>query len=351
MTDPSYEHNAPGTRTASLCLYAIALAVALHFSIDYLNLTFPMIAFNPYVHGQIGPPFRYRILVAWIYRGFAAIMGGHRLPHLIAPFDSQQGWFLVLLCTASLMVAVYATGQAIRSVTGSSRYRWLSLLVLEMAYFNYILPPHRALFYPYDLPALAFFAVLTWLALEARYLWFAIVFVPATMNRETAIYALLLFLLLNIGRQPAAKLLAYGAGLTAVFAGIKYALYVLLHQSCQGCPALAENQLGYNLRQLANPVFWVAAASVFAYAWVALFPLWKHIDTRLRRSFTVLIWLWTVPMFLVAILRELRVFAELSPFLIVLLANGLSGYLASRNGRVVGRPAGQAPPQPESFLT
>ena len=315
--------------------FLLALIISCHFSVSYMQSTVPMIPLVPYLHIYISTPYAYRVLTALLYRPF--VFTTHLLhihfPHLNPPVDSLENWYMVLLIIASLLTAVYCTAAAAERVTGDRRWRWIALAQFLCCYFNFTLVLNRNLLYPYDLPAFALFSVLTCLAIFGNFWLFAIVWIPAILAKETAVFAILILFLLHVSRTNWSGLVLYASGLLAIFAAIKYLLYRWLYHPCPGCPVIGLDKLRYNAGQLFNPLFWMSFLSMFGYLWVALVLLWPWVSRRFRYTFAITFACWFVVMFRFGILREVRLFAELSTLLLIVIAQGAHKWLMSRESR------------------
>ncbi|MBT9331359.1 hypothetical protein [Paracidobacterium acidisoli] len=322
---PPLSEKSRTSRRSEIAFFLLTVAVSLHFALDYVRLTNPMIGLEDYLHLQIDTPFRYRILPQLLYRVWAYVIAHLHihLPSLNPPVDSPDNWFMVLLAAASVIGAVYFTAHAIRHITGTSRYKWLSFALVLCAYFDYTLVLNRNLFYPYDLPTLFFFSALTCFAVTGNYWLFALTFIPAELTKETVVIAILIFFLLQIRQDNWKKVVSYCAFLSVLFVIIKYLLFRELYQPCAHCGNLMQNQLRSNLSQLVNPLFWISIFSVFAYLWVAVVALWPWISQRMRYTFAITAAAWGLLMFGAGILREIRIFSELSALLVVVIASGL----------------------------
>jgi hypothetical protein len=328
---PKINSSSAGIRQRIL-FFTLILAISLHFSLGYLKTTTQMVKLDPYLRLDVDTPFRYRILPALIYQGYRYLIErlGVSPPSLNPPLNSPGNWYMILLATASLVGATYVLANAIQHVVDAVEYRWLALLLPFCCYFNYVLVLNRNVFYPYDLPALFFFTLLTYLALIGRYWLFALAFVPAVLTKETAVVGVLLFFLLQARKHNWQRVVAYCFTLLLIFAGTKYVLYMVLNRPCRACAGLVENHLSENLVQLVNPLFWVSIVSLFAYLWIGLALLWAWIAPRLRYAFLITAGIWTLIMLAVGLIREIRVFSELSALLIVLIGSGLHRWLLGR---------------------
>jgi hypothetical protein len=309
----------------------LTFAISAHFAVSYLSMTTPMVELGSYLKLEVRTPFIYRIFPYFLYRAFDYVVNilHLHLPVLNPPFNSEQNWFMILLTIASMVTAVLFTARSLQRVTGQAQSRWLALLVILCAYFDQTLVLNRNQFYPYDIPSLAAFAGLTFFAISGNYLLFGLWFIPAMLTKETAVFGILLFFLFNFRRDRWRGLTLYCVAMGGLALAIKYLLYRILYHPCPACPILGENHFYYNLTQLVNPLFWVSIASTFAYLWVLLAFLWKKSDRRLKYSFLCVFAVWLLLLFKTTILRELRLFSDLSIPFVVTLGSGIMVWLAT----------------------
>ena len=314
------------TLTPSQLFHLLVIDMALHFSLIYYADPGKVIKLHDYVDGSATTPFIFRILPYLLYCGFEQVLGlfHAHMPVLPHPFLDDESWFTILLNALGVIVAVEVTAVIIKQVTHSDRMRWLSLAIFPCIYFNSLLAINRNLFYTYDMSSLAFFTILLWAGLNKRYLIFLLTLVPAMVNKETAIMAIPLTLFLNWKKEDAKKLLAFCFLAGALALAVKYTVVSLVPHYFHVEREIFSNKLYENARQIVNPLAWISMPSIFGYMWIPLILVWRNIAPRLRYSFAMIAFLWLIVMIPVGVIRELRIFSELSSFLIVALASGLA---------------------------
>lgn len=328
-------------RPRNWSLTAVCVLVSAHFSIAYVTMTHPMVAFPPYAQldGKNGP-FAYRMLPALLWK--ACLFLFHpihqyfphaRLPHLNPPFSSNEDWFVTLLTFFSMLGTLSISRRLLRAIDSRRAFEWLALAMAYAAYFDLILVLNRNLYYPYDLTALFFFTALTFLAYQGRARWFAAVLICAMVNKETAIMAIPVYFGLQYGRRPHKRLFALCAIFSILALATRLGQWAYLRSLCSGCSHQMENHLSGNLHQFGNPLFWVSILSTFGFAYVASFFLWRYIPAHVRRTVIVVFLLWSAAMLYAGILREVRIFSELSALLFLANALGLHHWLAKRSPR------------------
>ncbi len=89
---------------------------------------------------------------------------------------------------------------------------------------------------------------------------------------------------------------------------------------------IAQNQIGRNMQQLVNPLFWVAEFAVFGFAYIALFFFWRYVPRQVRATAMAVSGLWLLAMLGTGVLREVRIFSELSALLLLVIALGVQGW-------------------------
>jgi hypothetical protein len=101
---------------------------------------------------------------------------------------------------------------------------------------------------------------------------------------------------------------------------------------------MVQDQVSENLRQLLNPLFWLSVSSVFGYGYVAVLLFWRDIPKRIRVT-TVLVFAgWIAAISVFGVVREIRIFSELSVLLLLAAALGVHGWLEKRQLNAIVAP-------------
>jgi hypothetical protein len=316
-------------------LNVVCVLMSIHFTIAYVTLTRAMVPLQAYEDlSKAGGPFPYRMLVALLWRGCVTLLApihshfpGLHMPALNAPFDSNEDWFVCILTFLAMLGTLTIARRMVRAIDQRWGMEWIALGIGYCAYFDTMLVLNRNLYYPYDILALFFFTALTYLAYIGRPIAFAFVLVPAMVNKETAALAVLLYFGLHVTRHSIARMLAicFAFGLETIV--IRLAERHYLNSLCFGCATAPQYQLPMNLRQLVNPLFWASALAVFGYAYVAAILCWRFVPMRVRRTSLLLGGLWTITMMITGVMREIRIFSELSAVLLLVITMGVHGRL------------------------
>lgn len=325
-------------------LTAVCVLLSAHFAIAYNTLTLAMVPFDGYkdLNGRSGP-FAYRMLPALLWKAVVfALAPLHRrfprlhMPSLNRPFTSNEDWFVVLLTFAAMLGTLLIARRLLRRINAHWGFEWMALGMGYAAYCDTMVVLNRNLYHPYNITAVFFFMLLVYLAYSDRPAAFTLVLIPAALNKETAAMAVLVYLGLHYGRHPLRRLMTMGAGMGAVVVAIRLAEQAYIQHICPACHGMLEDQVAGNLRQTADPLFWLSELSVFGFAYVAAILFWKYVPKQLRiTSFGVYV-LWVTAMCFAGVLREVRIFSELSALLLLVVGTGVHGWLEVRRPEVVG---------------
>jgi hypothetical protein len=321
--------------------------ISAHFAIAHVTKTALLFTFARYKrldsHMEI---YETRMLPALIWRlcnriyvPLHARFAWMHVPIMHPPFDSGDNWFQVLLSFVAMLGTLLVARRLVRAVIGPEgdpALEWLALGMAYAAYFDTSLILIRNLFYPYDIPALFFFTLLILFAVKDRPVLFTLTLIPAMLNKETAIMAILVYFGLQYGRRPLTKLLAITGCMAAVALAVHFGDLQYLRHICPHCNFSSQNQIAENMRQLPNPLFYVSEASLFGYAYVPLIIFWRYIPERYWKTSVVVGAIWFAGMFLVGVLREVRIFSELSGLVLLMAAGALNNWETSRHESAVG---------------
>jgi hypothetical protein len=298
-----------------------------------------MVAFGPYKDiNHLRGPFAFRMLPAMVWKFVAYVAARlHRgfprlhLPQLNPPFDSYDNWFLVFLTFGAMLGTLFVARRLVRDIGGRGGAEWLALGMAYAAYFDTILVLNRNLFYPYDVTALFFFTALSYLAYRGKPLSFALLLLPAMLNKETAAMAIFLYFGFHVNRRNLHKVIGLCTAFGLETIAIRFGQSCYLNARCAGCAGPPEHHLGMNLRQMANPLFWAAFPAVYGFAWVAALIFWRFVPVRTRRTVGGLFAAWFLVMVVTGVIREIRIFSELSAPLLIVIAEGVSAWRTEKN--------------------
>ncbi len=292
----------------------------------YLWLTRPYVNTFLYERGQERMPFQGRCLMMLPLR-FAHSSTALRMAGKL--FAISHFWFPrpvvpEVLVQAVINVSCLALTGVLttRIYQASSRRRLLTPLVypLVLAAFaaTYLLHTVQNFRFVYDLPSLAFFtSALYLLYFRRHWAWFVALFVVATINRETTLLLLPVYMIDHAFQHGQIRLKRF-VQLQSLAVVIPLALFwigweVLIRHHFAANRSEFYPRLNWNIKSLLLPHAWPQMLSACGYLLPFALIMRRRIpDPRLRA------WLWLVPIWLVfmfsyGILIETRVFGELIP--------------------------------------
>jgi hypothetical protein len=308
---------------------AVYVLATIQFVWCYLWITRPYVSTALYEQGRERMPFQGRVLMMlplrWASHIWTLPWIGHLLsrwhfwfPKSVAPEVLVQA-FIDVLC---LLAAGWFTT---RIYEASSRRRIITPIVyplfLAVCATTYVFHTVQNFRFVYDLPSLAFFgAAMYLLYMRSHWVWFAALFIVATINRETTLLLLPLYALngaVNDGRFHWRDTLRLQTIALVVPLAIFWGSWQLFihHHFAHNVSELSP-RLNWNVKSLLAPLAWPQLLSAGGY--MLLFVLVERrriLDPRLR-AWLFLVPIWLVFMFVYGILIETRVFGELIPLIV-----------------------------------
>ncbi len=313
-----------GTRVPVTALKLLATVQVVWF---YLARTQSQMDLRRFELGLERTPFQYRLLLMlplrWAHQASLLQAAGQWL-------TLQRAWFPHgvrpegILEAAINMLSVFATAWAVeRMYRRSSRTQALAPfvfgLVLLLVHSTYSLMTYHAHRFPADMPAMAFFALGSYLIYTEKHpAWFVLIFVLSTCNRETSLMLLLLIpLARGAGRGQSFWAQASKAStflLIAVMAAfwLGWRLWVA-HRFAANASA-AGPRLLLNLATLCIPLAWPQLLAAGGFLLPAMLAVRRRLRDPVLRS-----WLWMLPawfgcMLYFGLFIEIRIFGELIPY-------------------------------------
>ena len=328
------------SRSAEIVWWIFVLLACAHFTIRYVWRNLPFLDLPAYAHGTAMMPFQGRVLMAWVLRVSAAsprwsVVLAHLGAHLPQDLRNPYSVALLIVTFPAMVVSVLASRFTLKHLTGDETFSaWASLLVLYMAYFNLVVG-YGVFLLPYDALSLAVFVVSVWLILTKRYAALTLVVAIGALNRETVIFVplfLLLYAWLKQRYAPArpgherswVNVLPY----VAVQLLIWMAVRMWIEHHFRGNPLEAKMptrwfgiRLFGNLRSLAKPPQWALLLSLFGFTLPLFVAKFNKIgDRALAHASAIVMCLWTLAMMLVGVVIEIRIFSELTAFMVPCVA-------------------------------
>lgn len=311
-------------------LLAVYVVATIQFAWCYLWLTRPYVSTALYERGMERMPFQGRCLMMLPMK----VANSSAMLHWIAaPFSkASHFWFPhpvhpeVLMQAAINVICLLVAGlMTTRIYQRSSRYRLLTPLVypllLGVCAATYVMHTVQNFRFIYDLPSLAFFSVAMYLVyLRRHWGWFVLLFVVATINRETTLLLLPLYMIdaaVVDGRLRWQRLLQWRTMAVVAPLGVYWVAWQMaIRWWFYGNRSEFYPRLDWNVKSLLVPQAWPQLLSACGYLLLFVVLMYRRIpDGRLRA------WIWMVPiwvafMFSYGILVETRVFGELIPLIV-----------------------------------
>ena len=318
---------APNRKHPAVAWIVYTLAT-IQFVWAYHSRVPPYLHLDRYENGLEVTPCQTRVLMMWLLRWAHHNVFLIRMADLLSRFTpiyrshiTPETIILAITNTAGVVLAGWV---ATRIYDAASERRLLSAymypLVLVLCTVTYVLVSLHARSFYYDLPSLGFFAVGLYLIYFRKHrLWFAALFMIATLNRETTLVLLLFFVLaamtesgeIDWRRGYAPRTLAVVVPLAIYW--MAWHVYVNRLYSSNHTAWIPAYKI--NLVLLAWPPAW---PQLFAAGGYLILPVVLY--RRQVKDVTLRLWLWTLPawfglMFLYGIIVESRLYGELIPYL------------------------------------
>jgi hypothetical protein len=171
---------------------------------------------------------------------------------------------------------------------------------------------------PYDLPAVLLFTVGLIAILEKRLVLFYLVLLVGALNRETIVFLIGAFALLQDRPIHWKRLIPHIAAQSCLVGGVLLMLdYLFRAQS-----GAMHLQVRNNIAILLTPYLWPRVLLTFGGSWLLILAFWR-IQHPVIKRLLVLIIPFTLSVFLVGIITELRIYSELVAIITVALLSSV----------------------------
>ncbi|MBV8632274.1 MAG: hypothetical protein JOZ83_15205 [Silvibacterium sp.] len=327
------------------CVYFLA---TVQFAWCYFWLTRPYVSTCLYELGRERMPFQGRMLMMLPMR----LAHASFMLHLLArPFALSRFWFPrlvqpeVLMQAAINVVSLMAAGWFTMKIYRASSPRrllepFVYPLLLVACAGTYVLHTVQNFRFIYDLPSLAFFSAAMYLIYFRKpFAWFAMVFLVATINRETTLLLLPLYLIdqaVDDGQIDWPRAIAPATlGRVLPLAAFWITWQMFVHHLFAHNPSEFYPRLNWNIKSLLAPYAWPQLLSASGYLLIFVVAYRKRISDPQLRAWFLIVPIWCLFMFVYGILIETRVFGELIPFLVCASALISEQMLATRMSRVI----------------
>ncbi|MFP4368031.1 MAG: hypothetical protein ACLFR2_00470 [Candidatus Kapaibacterium sp.] len=330
-------------KTLIFLLYFVCAMYAFLLGVRQPNIDgYDKARFGDMVHGEAHRPYVYRALMPAVILSIEKALpdsAEQNIKSLIAkiyPFEKvidKMGWnqeyyieYLIglILMFACLMAFMYTISYLSRGLFKSGGFAHhliavASILLLPVMFRYYI--------YPYDFPTLLLFTLALAMLARGRFKAYIIVFILASINKETAILLPMLWMIyFRHSRKQDPKKYWISAGLQLGIFLVIRSIIMLIYMNNPGVPA-EFNFFEFNFPYLFSPHS-VPGVMSFIMLVILLFYRWKEKPKFLREALFMGIPLLALAIFW-GVIDELRIFYEIYPVLVLLATHtiaGLTGY-------------------------
>jgi hypothetical protein len=213
-------------------------------------------------------------------------------------------------------------------------------LTIVMVASTYCMLNMHLLRFIYDLPSLGLFSIgLELIYFRRSHILFALLFVVATLNRETSLFLLAFFAVAEYVRGGEEMRILYSGRILRVLVplGVFWLAwhgYIAHHFASN--PTQSEPRFYLNLGLLLLPLTWPQMFATFGYLWPLVLLSRNKIRDNVLRAWWWIIPAWFAFMFYYGIFIETRVFGELIPYFACTVAlvceEGLLGRISGFGG-------------------
>lgn len=303
------------------CVF-LTTATLLSFYFTYMHILFckeaERASLSLLIEYSADTPFQYRVLVPWIVNSLINL----NLPLLESPVRLFK--VIEFLSTFSLFVAFrYYLSLFIKSRLLPSLFSLTLFVLLPYQYIFYSWSLN-AIYYPYDIPSVLFFTLgLIFIYKEKWFIYYP-VFIIATVNRETTIFLIFIYLVTAIEKNKIKPVLFHAFSQVVIWLLIKQYLGALYGNN----PGIGYfiNFFYVNLSVASNPLNIIRIVSSFCFIWVAVIFYFKLIAEKFVERSLIVVFPFLFGMFIVGNITELRIYGELIPVVLsafLLIINNL----------------------------
>jgi hypothetical protein len=325
----------PLSRSEELAWWVFTLLACGGFALRLVWRQGSFLSLPLYAAGKEAMPYQGRILMAWVLRFTAG--NAHISSFLMrfaryCPTPIRDPYLLVLLIVhfVSIVAAICFGRLSLRVLTGSEKFSaWTALLVLYMSYFNLVIG-YDVFMMPYDVLSLALFSLAVWLILSQRYLWLLPLVAIEELNRDTAFFIpIFLFFYTWFAREhiSSKQWIKTLANIIAQLVICSLITVWILHQFRANVLAVDLHnhwfgiQIRPNFKSLIKPPQWPLFLSLFGFSLPLFIAKFQRVgNRRLACSAAAIMLTWLAVSLIVGSIVEIRIFNELTAFLMPCIA-------------------------------
>ncbi len=249
-----------------------------------------------------------------------------------SPFQKSHFWFpkpvtpevlvQALLGVVCVLITGYFTTKLYQAASQSGLFTPLIYpLVLFACVATYILHTVQNFRFVYDLPSLAFFAIAMYFIYSGkRWIYFIGIFIVATVNRETILLLLPIFMLHHAVEEGQLhwRLLfkVRTVQLVIPLATFWVVWQIFIRRAFPHNVSELYPRLDWNIKSLLVPQAWPQLLSACGYLLLFVILMRRRIHDPYLKTWFWILPIWGCFMFFYGILIETRIFGELIPFIV-----------------------------------
>lgn len=290
------------------CLFLI---IAIIFSYYFMHIRFVLnyqyarASLLAIFNGSAAVPFQYRILIPW----FVRMLENTKLSFGDTPLRLFR--LIEFLSIFSLAVTFrYYLSLFFKNQTIST---FVSLTLFYVLPFNFLLLP--TIWYPWDMPAILLFTLGLILLYKKKWTIYYLLFIVATLNKETTCFLTLIYLFTAIGKDKPKTIALHCFFQLIIWCTIKYFLYQLYFNNPGA--GIFEGQLSKNINFFKNIKNYPFFFSNMGFLWIPTFFYFRLIEARFVKRSLLVIFPFFLVMMLAGNIIELRAYGELIPVVLV----------------------------------
>lgn len=254
-------------------------------------------------------PFQFRVLIPWVVHWLFEA----KLP--LPFFDSPLHLFMLIELLSVFSTTIIFRYYILLFLKDETQSTLLSFSLFYILPFNFILPRELNYWYPWDMPSILFFTLGIILLYRKNWITYYILFVIATLNRETTCFLTFIYLFTSIGKSRYKSIMFHCVFQAIIWIIIKYILYQLYANNPGD--GLFENHALSNINYLLNPKNYPFLFSTFGYIWIPTLFLFRLIRVDFVKKSLFVIFPFFLGMMYVGNIQELRIYGELIPIILM----------------------------------
>ena len=280
------------------------------------NYEYPESTLLDLINYQAKTPFQYRILIPFLVKQLIFFL----------KLDYQFSFKLLEFIATNLLVISF---RYFLRFFMPYKYATIYSFTLFIPLIYHFILSRIPIYYPWDIPSVLFFMIGIICIYQKNNLVYYLIFIIATLNRETSCFLSVLFFIKNINEKNKFILLAHIGTQVLLWIIIKYFLFICFKNN-EG-HGMFVNQFNDNVHYLFRLSSYPYLLGVFSGTWIILLFTFRYLKDRFLKN---ILWV-CIPfmggMLIVGAILEIRIFGELIPVFQTLCIVSIFDYWSSKN--------------------